>query len=270
MPQVIARSHQPSQPATPAPHPETVRTAHGLGASRRVSTRVAASRHVLTRVADQTVDIDQHDQHDQHDEHDQPDRGERVLRVALIGPTSRPLAEVAVEVADDLERLARPGIELEYHVTGTGPTAVRTHDDVVDAVAGVVDTAIRLAGTGVDGLIVDCTDDPGVEAASAEVAIPVIGPGAALRDAAERAPGPVRWLSGDELRQIGAREPSTRELVEAIGDARTVVLGGTGWSHLTEHLHRIDASLRVVEPLDVALAACIEAIRRGGRLPPGS
>jgi Asp/Glu/hydantoin racemase len=183
----------------------------------------------------------------------------------LIGPTSRPEAEVAVEVADDLERLARAGIELEYHVTGSGPTAVRSHDDVVAAASGVVETAIRLAGAGLDGLIVDCTDDPGVDLASAAVAIPVIGPGAVLRDAATSAPGPVRWWSGDELRSIGAHGASTRELVAAIGDARTVVLGGTGWSHVAEHVRRIDPSLVVIDPLDSALAACIEAIGRGGR-----
>jgi Asp/Glu/hydantoin racemase len=217
-----------------------VRVAHGPGASRPA-------------VAGRLHDVDRPSQ--------------RPLRIALIGPTCRSQPEVESEVAEDLERLARPDVELEYHVTGSGPEAVRSHEDGVAAAPGVVATAIRLAGDGVDGLIVDCTDDPGVDIAAASVEIPVVGPGAALRDAAAAAPGPVRWWSGDELRSIGAQGARAHDLATAVGGARTVVLGGTGWSHLTGRLRRIDPSLVVLDPLDVALSACIDAVRRSERTP---
>ena len=217
-----------------------MRTAHGPGASRRA-------------VAGRLDDVDR--------------PSHRPLRIALIGPTCRSQPEVAAEVAEDLARLARPDVELEYHVTGTGPEAVRSHEDAVAAASGVVATAIRLADDGVDGLIVDCTDDPGVDIAVAGVEIPVVGPGAALRDAVAAAPGPVRWWSGDELRSLDTQGARARDLAAAVGDARTVVLGGTGWSHLSERLRLIDPSLVVLDPLDVALAACIDAVRRAERTP---
>ena len=47
-------------------------------------------------------------------------------RIVLIGPTSAPWERIAAEVAADLTRLARPGVELAYHVTGAGPAAVTT------------------------------------------------------------------------------------------------------------------------------------------------
>jgi Asp/Glu/hydantoin racemase len=190
----------------------------------------------------------------------------RKTRLALIVPTSRSDDDLTMQVEADLRRLGRPEIELAYHLTGSGPTAVRSPEDAIAAAPGVVGAAQRLAHQGFDGLIVDCTDDPGVDIAAAAVAIPVIGPGAALRDAAAAAPRPIRWWSGDDLRAIEAGELDDDDLARAVGDARTIALGSTGSSHVTERLRRIDPSLVVLDPLHVAVTACIEAVRRADRI----
>ena len=59
------------------------------------------------------------------------------------------------------------------------------------------------------------------------VGIPVLGAGEAVRRAIESSPAPVIVLSGDVL-----RSSSRDELIEHVAGARTVALGGTGWSHL--------------------------------------
>lgn len=187
-----------------------------------------------------------------------------MVRVLVIGPTSLDWDEIADEVTADLERLARPGVVLEYRCTGTGPTAIRSADDACAATPGVIETARQGAVDGFDAVIVDCTDDPGVDAADAELDIPVVGPGAALRAAATLAPRPVVWLSGDEL-----RASTDDELVDRVAAAATVVLGGTGWSHVTDRLRHVFPELVVLDPLPVALERCLERIEHDRDRGPG-
>lgn len=179
-----------------------------------------------------------------------------MVRVLVIGPTSLEWEEIADDVIADLQRLARPGIVLEYRCTGTGPTAIRSTDDATAAAPGVIETARRGARDGFDAVIVDCTDDPGVAAADTELDIPVVGPGAALRAAAAAAPAPVAWLSGDEL-----RSSTVDDIFDRLGAPSTVVLGGTGWSHVADQLRRDHPDVVVLDPLPVALDRCLARIR---------
>lgn len=183
-----------------------------------------------------------------------------MVRVLVVGPTSLDWDEVADEVTPDLQRLARPGVVLEYRCTGTGPTTIRSQGDAIAAAPGVVETARRGARDGFDAVIVDCTDDPGVDAADAELDIPVVGPGAALRAAATTAPDPVVWLRGDELRASTAEE-----IIERLGAAATVVVGGTGWSHVADRLRDGCPWLVVLDPLPVALDQCLARLDATGR-----
>lgn len=178
-----------------------------------------------------------------------------MVRVLIVGPTSQPWDEIAAEAAADLERLVRPGVELVYRCTGTGPAAIHSADVALAAAPGVIETARRGASDGFDGVIVDCTDDPGVEDADAALGIPVVGPGAALQAAASDAPGPVVWLSGDDL-----RSSTVDDIIDRVGGAATVVLGGTGWSHVAEGLRGDRPDLVVLDPLAVALDRCLARI----------
>ncbi len=175
-----------------------------------------------------------------------------VVRVLFIGPTSRPWKTIEAEVNTDLERLARPGVELTYRCTGTGPAHIHTAADASCAVPGVV-AAVRLAeAEGFDGVVVDCTEDPGVVEAAKLVTIPVIGPGFELERAIAVAQAPVVRVSGNDLRLL-----SFDELMLRTAGAATVALGGTGWSHLADALAANQSDLVVLDPLAVALDACM-------------
>jgi Asp/Glu/hydantoin racemase len=177
----------------------------------------------------------------------------RDLRIVLVGPTGAPWEEIAAGVGADLARLARPGVALTYHHVGAGPTQIANAADAELAAPYVIDAVVRCERDGFDAVIVDCTDDPGVAAAREAVAIPVVGAGEALRDSIDRAEAPVVVLTGDEL-----RAHTTEELLARIGDARTVALGGTGWSHLAEQLG--GGGRTVLDPLDVAVEQCLAAL----------
>lgn len=175
------------------------------------------------------------------------------MRIAVIGPTSMTWDELAADVEPDLARLRRPGVEVTYVPTGSGPRSITTDEDERAAAPYVVATAERCQRDGFDGAIVDCTGDPGVAEARSRLRIPVVGAGEALRRAVAVARPPVVVLSGDELR---AGDPDA--LNARAREAHTVALGGTGWSHLAPLL-ATDGRV-VLDPLDVALAECLGMI----------
>lgn len=173
-------------------------------------------------------------------------------KVLLIGPTSAAWESIASEVEADLERLARPGVELTYRCTGNGPSEIHNAHDVRAAAPFVVQTIVDAARDGFDAVIVDCTADPGVAEARKVVSIPVVGAGEALRSAMAAATQPVVELTGDDLR--GMDVPM---LVASIRGAATVALGGTGFSHFVELLAKAKPGLVVLDPLSVALDTCL-------------
>ena len=171
-------------------------------------------------------------------------------RIALVGPTSAAWDEIESDVAPDLARLARPGVALQYVVTGAGPRSITSDADERAAAPHVVATIVRCEQQGFDAAIVDCTGDPGLDEARRTVRIPVVGAGEALRRAIGSSAQPVMVLSGDEL-----RASTTDQLGDRVRDARTVALGGTGWSHLVPVL--AGRGRVVLDPLDVALTQCL-------------
>ena len=175
-----------------------------------------------------------------------------MVNVLLVGPTSAPWETIASEVEADLARLARPGVELTYRRTGAGPSEIRSAHDVRAAAPFVVQTIVDAAREGYDAVIVDCTADPGVVDARGLVGIPVVGAGEALRSAIAAAAQPVCELTGDDLRGM-----DVAALVSSLRGAATVALGGTGFSHLVEFLAKANPKLVVLDPLAVALDACL-------------
>jgi Asp/Glu/hydantoin racemase len=175
-----------------------------------------------------------------------------VVKVLLVGPTSAPWTTIAAEINADLARLARPGVELTYRCTGAGPSQIRSRRDARAAAPFVVQAIVDAADEGFDAVIVDCTADPGVALARDVVDIPVVGAGEALRSAIASAAQPVCELTGDDLRSM-----DVVTLVSHLRDAATVALGGTGFSHLVEILTAARPSLVVLDPLQVALDACL-------------
>jgi hypothetical protein len=131
-----------------------------------------------------------------------------VVRIFIVGPTSRPFDDAAGEVAADLAHLARPGVVVEHRTTGGGPARVRSDRDALEAAPRVVRSMIEDWRDGAGVVVVDCTADPGADIAAAAVGIPVVGAGAALRAAftstyeAQAALPPAHW---EELAQRGRR-----------------------------------------------------------------
>lgn len=173
--------------------------------------------------------------------------------MVIVGPTSSPWAEIAESVEDDLDHLRRPGLEIAYVTTGAGPRSIRSSEDEVAAAPHVVETVRRIADR-YDAIVVDCTGDPGVAEARSIVGIPVVGAGEAARGAAEGAPKPVRFVSGDELRVV-----AFTELEQLVGTAATVVIAATGQRRVVEAL-RVGGDLTVIEPLEAAIDRCVELL----------
>ena len=178
-------------------------------------------------------------------------------QILFVGATSEPWSAIAAQVEADLARLARPGAELTYRCTGGGPAEIRNAHDVRLAAPFVVETIVAAGDEGFDAVIVDCTADPGVGEARELVSIPVVGAGEALRAAVAMAQQPVVELTGDDLRGM-----DVPELVAGLRGARTVALGGTGFSHLVEILSTANPNLVVLDPLSVALDTCLAELSR--------
>jgi Asp/Glu/hydantoin racemase len=180
-----------------------------------------------------------------------------VIKLVVIGPTSLSWSEVAKEVEVDLRRMRRDGVEVSYRCTGAGPVSIRSEQDAIDAAPHVVRTVVDAATQGFDGVIVDCTEDPGVVESRLVVSIPVIGAGEALKAAIDAAPPPVRVLSGDALRTV-----TPDELLAEATQMKTIAFAGTGHSHLADVLAAADHELTVIEPLDAALAMCLATLKQ--------
>lgn len=178
-------------------------------------------------------------------------------RILLVTPTSRLWEEVPPDVQIDLDRIARRGLDVAYRTTAAGPSEVCSAADAAQAAPHVVALICAAEAEGFDAVIVDCTDDPGVAEARRVVSIPVVGPGAALRDAASRAPQPVVELLGDDL-----RSRSFAELAVIVGDAPTIAIVGTGHSALADRLANLPHHPTVLEPLALALDECLVALER--------
>jgi allantoin racemase len=173
-------------------------------------------------------------------------------RVVIVGPTSAPWAEIAPSVDEDLRRLCRPGLEISYVTTGTGPISIRSREDELAAAPHVVEAAIRVADS-CDAIVVDCTGDPGVAAARTVISVPVVGAGEAARRAAQAAPKPVMFLSGDEVRAA-----AMDQLRQASAGAATVVVYATGQRSVVDALR--DEGIDVIEPLEAAVEWCVQLL----------
>ena len=66
--------------------------------------------------------------------------------------------------------------QLSFRFVEDGPDSIETTEDEEKAVPGLVKLAKAAEKEGIDGLVVDCMGDPGVEEITASVGIPIFGP----------------------------------------------------------------------------------------------
>jgi allantoin racemase len=77
---------------------------------------------------------------------------------------------------EELGPLARPDTELSAVSLDAGPASIESTYEASLAAPNVVNKIVEAEKEGVDAVISNCMDDPGVEAAREMVSIPVIGP----------------------------------------------------------------------------------------------
>jgi allantoin racemase len=77
---------------------------------------------------------------------------------------------------EELGPLARPDTELSAVSLDAGPASIESTYEASLAAPNVVTKIVEAEKEGVDAVISNCMDDPGVEAAREMVSIPVIGP----------------------------------------------------------------------------------------------
>jgi allantoin racemase len=90
----------------------------------------------------------------------------------------RPIIGLEAEsgLVEELSPVAAPGTEISEVSVDKGPASIESSYESALAAIGVVAKIVEAEREGVDAVISNCMDDPGVEAAREMVSIPVIGP----------------------------------------------------------------------------------------------
>ena len=103
------------------------------------------------------------------------------LVYVIPGPMSRgPLGRDELERRQAvLQRAAFPGVEVDVVDVPDGPLSIESAYEEYLSVPATMDAIRELEGRGIDGAIVGCFGDPGVDAARELVRMPVVGPGEA-------------------------------------------------------------------------------------------
>ncbi len=78
---------------------------------------------------------------------------------------------------ETLKPLERDGLKLSSVFLDRGPQSIEYRLEEAMLVPDLIDKAMAAERQGVDGLVIDCMADPGVDALRECVAIPVLGPG---------------------------------------------------------------------------------------------
>lgn len=75
-----------------------------------------------------------------------------------------------------LQEMAAPGTLIEAKASGTGPLSIESMYDEYAVIPGAIEAIMHAEKEGIDGVIMGCAGDPGVDGAREVVSIPVVGP----------------------------------------------------------------------------------------------
>ena len=96
------------------------------------------------------------------------------MKIRVIRPIiGLPAEKSALE---ELRPVAAPGTEISEVSLDKGPASIESTYESALAAVGVVDKIREAEQEGIDAVVANCMDDPGVEAAREVVSMPVIGP----------------------------------------------------------------------------------------------
>ena len=94
------------------------------------------------------------------------------MKLLVINPNTS--APMTAQIAAAARTVAAPGTEIVAMQPDFGPASIEGHYDDAFAAAGVAQQ-VRLHGAAVDGVVIACFGDPGLDAAREATAAPVIG-----------------------------------------------------------------------------------------------
>jgi allantoin racemase len=97
------------------------------------------------------------------------------MRIRVITPITTP----GFTEAADFEPLARPDTEVSQVNLDRGPASIESDFEEALAIPDTLAKIVEAEREGVDGVVIDCMADPGLEPARELVAIPVVGAGEA-------------------------------------------------------------------------------------------
>lgn len=87
-----------------------------------------------------------------------------------------PVVPTGLTQAEDFKGLLGPQDRLDYTELDVGPTSVESSFDAMLAAPDVVAKIIAAEAEGVDAVVIDCMEEPGLWAARECVSLPVLGP----------------------------------------------------------------------------------------------
>jgi allantoin racemase len=177
-------------------------------------------------------------------------RRKRYMKIRVIEPVvSKVLERASVE---ELAPAARADTELSAVSLDAGPASIESTYEASLAAPQVVAKIVEAEKEGVDAVISNCMDDPGVEAAREWVAIPVIGPAETSMHIAA--------MLGHRFSIIGVLEADERPFHDHARKA--------GLEDRLASVRAIDIPVLELEDRDRALSALVEqsvrAVREDG------
>lgn len=207
--------------------------------------------------------------------------------IVVINPNSTPRISAQIDAA--IEFVA-PGANVEVVTSVLGPAAIETNQDVVDAVAPMIDLALTQDA---EAFVVACFSDPGIDELRASVDVPCFGiaesavllamaqarrvgivssvePSVARHERYWKRLGVSERVVSDvaigrgvlDLEGAEAFEDTVRAARSVVADgAEVVVLGCTGLAHVRTSLEAA-LGVPVVEPCQAAASIALAVLGR--------
>src|SRR5258707_537111 len=95
------------------------------------------------------------------------------MRILVVNPNTT--ASMTEKIAASARAVASAGTVIEAVTSAIGPESIEGYYDEAFAVPGLVQAIMAGEKDGVDGAVIACFDDTGLDAARSAVAIPVVG-----------------------------------------------------------------------------------------------
>ncbi|MFI6366966.1 aspartate/glutamate racemase family protein [Nocardia sp. NPDC050630] len=217
------------------------------------------------------------------------------MRIRVVNPnTTRAMTDTIERCA---EAVVGPGTLLDAVTAEMGPASIESHYDEALSVPGILDAIRRGEQEGIDGYVIACFGDPGLDAARELARGPVIGIAeAAMRTATHLGGGFsivttlsrtigradelvyrygmhrfCRGIHACEIPVLALEDPDARKIITAAcGDAidadasDAIVLGCAGMAELCDHI-RDEVGVPVIDGVAAATIAVQSLITLGLR-----